>query len=169
MSKSKKTLVVYFSYTIGNTRSIARRVADALHADMEELQPVKPYSNDYDEVVKQGEREVQEKYLPPLKPIKVNVADYDRIIVGSPTWWYEPAPVVMSFLEHADLKGKTVVPFATSAGWPGRVIGDMTKAAKTSGAEVEGGREFRFSAVSDHRDEMKTSQEELDGWIESLK
>ncbi|MGI6224096.1 MAG: flavodoxin family protein [Prevotella sp.] len=166
---NNKTLVVYFSYTIGNTKAIAIRIANALHADLEELQPVKPYSRDYDTVVEQGEREVQQGFLPPLKPLKVNVADYDRIIVGSPTWWYEPAPVVMSFLRQTNLKGKTVVPFMTNAGWPGNVIRSMTQAAQSSGASVVNSHEFRFSAASGKRDEMKTSQRELDLWIDSLK
>lgn len=165
---NSKTLVVYFSYTIGNTKNIASQVANALHADLEELQPVKAYSHDYDMVIEQGEREVQEGYLPPMKPLKVNLDDYDRIVVGSPTWWYEPAPVVMSFLKQNDLKGKTVIPFMTDAGWPGHVIMDMTKAAEDSGATVENSHEFRFSAASGHRDEMKTSQRELEEWIKSL-
>lgn len=166
---NEKTLVVYFSYTAGNTKGIAQKVAKALNADIVELQPVKPYSRNYDEVVEQGEREVQKGYLPPLKPLGVNVADYDRIIVGSPTWWYSPAPVVMSFLKQNDFKGKTVVPFMTNAGWPGHVLYDMTKAATANGAKVENGHEFRFSASEEHRDEMKTPQKELDDWIEQLR
>lgn len=61
----------------------------------------------------------------------------------TPTWWYAPAPVVMSFLEGSNLKGKTVIPFMTNAGWPGHVIKDMTQAAEKSGAVVEHAHEFR--------------------------
>lgn len=168
MDKKGKTLVVYFSYTAGNTKRIAEKVSAALHADIVALEPVTPYAQDYNKVVEQGEDEVRRGYRPTLKPLGVNLGDYDRIVVGSPTWWYAPAPVVMSFLEGNDLRGKTVVPFMTNAGWPGHVIKDMTAAAERSGARVENGHEFRFSASNGHRDEMKTPESELDKWIASL-
>lgn len=169
MENKNKTLVVYFSYTAGNTKRIAEKISKAVGADIIELEPEVPYSKDYDKVVEQGEEEVKRGYRPKLKPLGVNLNDYGRIIVGSPTWWYSPAPAVMSFLDSHDLHGKTVIPFMTNAGWPGHVIKDMTAAAEHSGAKVENSHEFRFSASDAHRDEMKTSESELEKWIESLK
>lgn len=169
MEKNDKTLVVYFSYTIGNTKRIAEKIGKSLGADVEALEPAVPYSRDYNKVVSQGEQEVQRGFLPKLKPLKADLSAYSRIIVGSPTWWYEPAPAVMSFLKGNDLTGKTVIPFMTDAGWPGHVLESMTRAAQGSGAKVEKGREFRFSPANGHRDEMKTAAVELNDWIESLK
>lgn len=169
MENKDKTLVVYFSYTAGNTKRIAEKVSEALGADLLTLEPEVPYSKNYDKVVGQGEEEVRRGYRPELKPLGVNLNDYSRIIVGSPTWWYAPAPVVMSFLDGHDLHGKTVVPFMTNAGWPGHVIKDMTDAARHRGARVGNSHEFRFSASDEHRDEMETSEQELDEWIEGLK
>lgn len=57
----------------------------------------------------------------------------------------------------------------TNSGWPGTVIEDMTTIAEENGAKVENAHEFRFSSNSEHYDQMVTSQEELDDWIESLK
>lgn len=169
MENKNKTLVVYFSYTAGNTKLIAEKVSKALGADIVALEPTVAYSRDYAKVVEQGEEEVKRGYRPKLKPLGVNLNDYSRIIVGTPTWWYAPAPVVMSFLVGHNLHGKTVVPFMTNAGWPGHVISDMTAAAEHSGARVEKNHEFRFSASSGHRNEMKTSEAELNKWIDSLK
>ncbi len=166
--KEIKTLVAYYSYR-GNTKAIAERIATALGADIVELQPQKPYSIDYNHVVEQGEREVEQGFLPPLKPLAVNTADYNRIVVGSPTWWYSPAPVVMSFLSISNLEGKTVIPFMTHAGWPEHVIKDMTTAARRQGAFVTLAHEFRFSAADGHRHEMMTSDRDLEQWIGSLK
>lgn len=169
MEDSSKTLVVYFSYTAGNTKNIAEKVSKALGADIVALEPEVPYSRDYNKVVEQGEEEVRSGYRPKLKPLGVNLNDYGRIIIGSPTWWYAPAPPVMSFLEGNDFHGKTVVPFMTNAGWSGHVIKDMTEAAERSGAKVENSHEFRFSPSTGHRNEMTTPESELEKWIDSLK
>lgn len=128
--KNMKTLIVYFSYTAGNTKRIAERIQASVGGDIVRLEPVTPYEGSYDDVVRQGQEEVERGYKPALKPLGVNVKDYDRIIVGSPTWWYKMAPVVLTFLSGNDFTGKTVIPFMTNAGWPGTVIKDMNDLAK---------------------------------------
>lgn len=164
-----KTLIVYFSYTAGNTKRIAEKIQMATGADLVSLEPVKPYSDNYNEVVKQGQEEVERGYKPELKPLGVDLKDYDRIIVGTPTWWYRMSPVVLSFLSGNDFKGKVVVPFMTNAGWPGSVIKDMTAVAEKNGAKVEHAHEFKFSSDEKHFDRMDTPGEVLELWMESLK
>ena len=68
---------------------------------------------------------VKRGYEPELKPVGADIAGYDVIAVGTPTWWYTMAPAVRTFLHQNDLRGKTVVPFMTNGGWPGHVIKDM--------------------------------------------
>lgn len=116
-----KTLTVYFSYTADNTKGIAEKVHAAVGGDLAELQPATPYTGSYDEVVEQAQDEVRRNCRPALKPLGVRFADYDRIIIGTPTWWYTMAPAVATFLSSAALAGKEVVPFMTNAGWPGHV------------------------------------------------
>lgn len=164
-----KTLIVYFSFTAGNTKSIAEKIQGEIGGDIERLETAIPYPDDYNAAVSQGQQEVSSGYKPELKPLGVDVKDYDRIIVGTPTWWYKMSPAVLSFLSSTDFTGKTVVPFMTNSGWPGTVIEDMTTVAEGNGAKVENAHEFRFSSNSEHYDQMVTSQEELDEWIESLK
>ena len=164
-----KTLTVYFSYTAGNTKRIAEKVHEAVGGDIVRLEPVNPYPADYDTTVRQGQEEVTRGYKPELKPFGVDVADYDRIIVGTPTWWYKMAPVVISFLSDNDFTGKVIVPFMTNAGWPGSVIEDMTKLAERKGATVQHAHAFRFSSNEKHFDRMETSEKELEQWINSLK
>ncbi len=164
-----KTLIVYFSFTAGNTKSIAEKIQGEIGGDIERLETAIPYPDDYNAAVSQGQQEVSSGYKPELKPLGVDVKDYDRIIVGTPTWWYKMSPAVLSFLSSTDFTGKTVIPFMTNSGWPGTVIEDMTTVAEGNGAKVENAHEFRFSSNSEHYDQMVTSQEELDEWIESLK
>lgn len=167
--ENMKTLTVYYSFTAGNTKRIAEKAHRAVGGDIVRLETVKPYPADYEQAVSQGNDEVRRGYKPELKPLGVNLSDYDRIIVGTPTWWYKMAPAVLSFLSSANLAGKVVVPFMTNAGWPGSVIDDMTALAQERGATVECAHEFRFSSDESHFDRMVTPESELDAWIESLK
>lgn len=167
--KDMKTLIVYFSFTAGNTKSIAEKIQKEIGGDIVRLETVKPYPKDYETVVSQGQREVERGYKLELKPLGVDVKDYDRIIVGSPTWWYKMAPAVLTFLSSNDFSGKEVVPFMTNAEWPGTVIKDMTAEAKKHGATVSNAHEFRFSSDSAHYDRMETHESELTQWINQLK
>ncbi len=164
-----KTLIVYFSYTVGNTQSIAVKLQNALGATLVRLQPVTPYSTNYDEVVSQAQREVPMGIKPAIQPLEVDLSQFDRIIVGSPTWWYTMAPVVLSFLSSHNFSGKTVIPFMTNAGWPGTVLKDMLAVAKAHGAKVLPGHAFQFSSSPAHFSQMESPVHELDVWIDSLK
>ncbi len=115
----KKMLIVYYSWTNGNTERIVRKLQKVTGADMARIETVIPYSGSYDEVVKQGQDEVNRGYQPKIVPLPVSVKDYDVIAVGTPTWWYTMAPAVLSFVKAQDFNGKTVIPFMTNGGWPG--------------------------------------------------
>ena len=160
----KKMLVVYYSWSNGNTKSIAEELAEAKHADLARIETAVPYKGTYDEVVAQGQREVQQGFKPELKPLGVNLDDYDVIAVGTPTWWYSMAPAVKSFLEENDFSEKTVIPFMTNGGWPGHVISDMTKAVR--GAQVKWPMEVQFD--SNGGSYLITDQKKIDAWIGSI-
>ena len=104
-----------------------------------------PYSGSYNDVVDQGQREVNAGFEPELKPLPINVADYDVIAVGTPTWWYTMAPAVKTFLHGQNFAGKTVVPFMTNGGWPGRVIKDMKAACPGAVGEAANVAELLMS------------------------
>lgn len=164
-----KTLVVYFSQT-GNTEKIARKAAEATGADIELLETVTPYTGNYQKIVSDAQDEVERDFQRPIKPLKHNIKDYDRIIVGTPTWWYKMSSPVLTFLSTNDFKGKVVVPFMTNAGWPGTVIKDMTRVAEKNGAKVDDAHEFKFNTHDDGTTTgMATSEAELDKWVNSLK
>lgn len=160
-----RMLVVYYSWSNGNTKRIAEQLARRTGADIAWIETVQPYTGSYDEVVDQGQREVNEGYRPPIQPLGVNVADYDVIAVGTPTWWYTMAPAVLTFLEGKDFTGKTVIPFMTNGGWPGHVLRDMKKACR--GAQFAYEMEVKFD--SQGGDHLETPQTELDAWMEQVK
>ena len=160
-----RMLVVYYSWSNGNTKRIAEQLAGAAGADIARIETVQPYTGCYNEVVEQGHREGNEGYRPPIQPLGVNVTDYDVIAVGTPTWWYTMAPAVLTFLEGQDFSGKTVIPFMTNGGWPGHVIRYMTKACK--GPEFACEMAVKFDAQG--RGRLETLQAELDVRMERVK
>jgi len=161
----KKMLVVYYSWSNGNTKRIAEQLAQAAGADIARIETVQPYSGSYDEVVSQGQREVNKGFRPPIQPLDVDIKDYDVIAVGTPTWWYTMAPAVLSFLEQQDFTGKTVIPFMTNGGWPGHVIKDIKNACK--GAAFIHEMEVQFDSTGG--DSLQTPESEITEWIEQIK
>ncbi len=115
----KKLLIVYDSWSCGNTERIAKALQHAAGGDLWKLDTAEPYRGSYSEVVDQGQREVERGFEPELKPLGVDPAEYDCIAVGTPTWWYTMAPAVKTFLHQQHFSGKTVIPFMTNGGWPG--------------------------------------------------
>ena len=111
----KKMLVVYYSWSNGNTKRIAEQLTNGTGADIARIETAEPYSGSHEDVVEQGKREVEAGFMPQINPIAVNLADYDVIAIGTPTWWYTMAPAVLTFLTTNDFTGKTVIPFCTSA------------------------------------------------------
>ena len=84
----KKMLVVYYSWSNGNTKRIAEQLTNGTGADIARIETAEPYSGSHEDVVEQGKREVEAGFMPQINPISVNLADYDVIAIGTPTWWY---------------------------------------------------------------------------------
>ena len=47
-------------------------------------------------------------------------------------WWYRPCPAIRTFLTESNLDGKTIIPFATNAGWLGRTFNEIKKLCPNS-------------------------------------
>ena len=161
----KKLLIVYYSWSNGNTERIAKLLHDVTGGDLLKIDTAVPYSGSYDDVVAQGQREVNRGYEPELKPVTVNPSDYDVIALGTPTWWYTMAPAMKTFLHQQDFTGKTVVPFMTNGGWPGHVIRDMKKAC--TGAESACELEVQFDSTGGDR--LETPEKAIRAWADQVK
>lgn len=161
----KKILTIYYSWSNGNTERIAKMLQNEVGGDLVKIDTVTPYSGTYDEVVNQGQEEVQRGYEPEIKPIDVDIADYDVIVIGTPTWWYTMAPAVRTFLHEQNFEGKTVVPFMTNGGWPGHVIKDMKKACKGATAACE--MQIQFDSTGGSK--LETPQKQIEQWIQDVK
>ena len=161
----KKLLIVYYSWSNGNTERIAKMLQKEAGGDLLQIDTKTPYAGSYDEVVEQGQEEVKRGYEPEIKSVDKNIADYDVIAVGTPTWWYTMAPAVRTFLHEQDFSGKTVIPFMTNGGWPGHVIKDMKDMCE--GAQFACDLQVQFDSTGGS--DLETTQEEIDKWIEKVK
>lgn len=155
-----KPLVIYYSYR-GNTKSIVDMIQKKIDADVLRIETVVPYGSNYNQVVNQGQEEVNRGYCPKIKPVDVNLDQYDTIILGTPVWWYTFAPAMHTFLKSQDWKGKTVYPFATNGGWIGHTFEDFQSACQ--GADVKRGMNIRFDEAT-----LRTSKKEIEKWIDSI-
>ena len=162
---SKKTLVVYYSWSCGNTKKIAEQLADACEADIARIETVVPYPEDYQETVDQGQREVNAGFMPEIENLEYNPADYDVIAIGTPTWWYTMAPAVKTFMGSVNWTGKTIVAVQTNGGWPGSTISDIENAA--AGATAGPSLEIQFDSTGGDR--QQTPQAVIDAWIEQVR
>lgn len=161
----KKMLVMYYNWSNGNTESVAEQLAEACGADLERIDTVEPYPEDYDETVQQGQDEVNAGFQPEIEPLEHDPADYDVIAVGTPTWWYTMAPAVATALSQCDFHGKTVVPFQTNGGWPGNVIEDIKDAC--AGATFGPAIEVQFDSTGGA--DQVTPQRAVDAWVEKVR
>ena len=158
-------LVVYYSWSNGNTKRIAEALAKETGADIARIETVQPYTGSHEAVVEQGQQEVNRGYRPPIQPLALDVKNYDVIAIGTPTWWYTMAPAVLSFLEQQDFSGRTVIPFMTNGGWPGHVIKDMKTACK--GAKFAYEKKIRFDSTGGPH--LETPEIEIRQWIQNIK
>ena len=112
-----KILVVYFSAT-GTTARVAERLADITNGTLCAILPVDPYTSadlDWNHTRSRSSVEMNDpKARPAVGGEKWDANDYDVIFIGYPIWWDLAPRIVNTFIESHDLKGKTLIPFATS-------------------------------------------------------
>lgn len=152
-----KKLIIFYSYT-GNTRKVAKYMAEKIGADIEEIKTDISYSSDYDKVVEDAKAEIREKRTPKIKDIAVNLDNYDTIILGTPVWWYSMAPAMRSFLSQHNLKGKKIYMFATNGGWLGHTFEDMKELLK--GSDLQSTLNIPFD-----EDRQRISNKKINEWL----
>ena len=118
-AEEMKILVAYFSAT-NTTEGVAEMIADSLPADIYEIVPEQPYTDDDLNYHDDNSRSTIEMNDSSARPaISGSVEDmeqYDIVFVGYPIWWGDAPRIVSTFVESYDFSGKTIVPFCTSGG-----------------------------------------------------
>lgn len=112
-----KTLIVYYSFT-NNVHTIVTDLQTQIEADAVRIEPAEEgldyAANNYAigsaliQAIRNNPNDSAS--YPEIKPVEVNIADYDRIIVGAPLWWSNMAAPLQTFLFHHgdEMKGKDI-------------------------------------------------------------
>ena len=114
---SGKTLIVYYSFT-NNVHTIVSDLQTQIEADVVRVEPAEEgldyAANNYAigsaliQAIRNNPNDAAS--YPEIKPVEVNIADYDRIIVGAPLWWSNMAAPLQTFLFQygSQMEGKSI-------------------------------------------------------------
>ena len=147
-----KILIAYFSWS-GNTQGIAEEIRKQTGADIFEIEPEKPYSENYNTVLREAQRDQRKQARPKLKNHVKNFDEYDIIMLGYPNWWASIPMPIASFLEEYDFSSKKIMPFCSHGG--GRFGQTLTAIAKLApNASIMKGLSVHYSGGSQLRDDV---------------
>ena len=165
---SGKTLVAYFSAS-GETERVARRLADAIGADVFEIAPREAYTAadlDWTDSSSRSTRECRDPACrPALKSMPEGVEEYETVLIGFPIWWYVAPRIIntfvesydFTFLEAGDFSSARIALFATSGGsGMGKTMSDL----EPSAPQARWLDARRFSGGASARD--------LAAWVDTL-
>ena len=143
---NSKMLIAYFSWS-GNTQGIAEEIRKQTGADIFEIEPEKPYSESYNTVLREAQRDQRRQARPKIKNHVRNFEQYDVIFLGYPNWWASIPMPIASFLEEYDFSGKKIIPFCSHGG--GRFGQTLTAIAKLApDASIMKGLSVHYSGGS---------------------
>ena len=165
--KDKKSLIIYFSradenyfggemryINKGNTEYIAEYVRDLTNADMFKVEPLVPYSKEYEICIKEAKDRVGNA---PIKNNLSDISNYEVIYIMSPVYWGTYAPEVETAIKDLDFTGKTVRVVTTHEGSGlGNIINDLKRICV--GANI-------LDSIAIVGSQAKDSKSRIESWV----
>ena len=111
-------LIAYFSAS-GVTKKVAENIKTVTNADIFEIEPKEKYTSadlNWNDKSSRSSIEMNDKSSRPEIKNKVDVSEYDAIIIGFPVWWYTAPTIINTFIEENNIKNKNIYVFVTSGG-----------------------------------------------------
>ena len=147
---SAKTAFVYFTIS-GNTERMAKDGAAEMNADIFKIEPMQAYTaEDLNWRNKKARATVEfhdSKARPEIAD-KIDISDYDTVIVCYPIWFGTAPKIMFSFVESQNWNEKNLITLCTShksgIGQSGK---DLAKHAK--GASYKGGADLAKATGKD--------------------
>lgn len=164
------SIIVYFSrrgenyvngalqeLSVGNTEVAANMLQKLTGAELFRLEPVRAYSNRYNDCIAEAQADQRRDARPELKTYPEHLPDCDTVYLGYPNYWGTMPMCVFTFLEHFDFTGKTVLPFCTHEGsGMGRSEKDIRRLCP--GAQVRKG-------LALHGGSIRNARPALEKWL----
>lgn len=142
---------------VGNTKVLARMIADRIGCDLYEILASDPYPDDYDATVQRNVEEQDADARPEIAGDLPNLRSYDVVLLASPIWNVRPPMIMRTFAEALDFTGKLVHPVVTYAvSGMGTAERDYTEAC--AGASLRDGLAVQGEAVAD-------AGPDVDSWL----
>ena len=165
--KDKKSLIIYFSradenyfggemkyINKGNTEYIAEYVRDLTNADMFKVEPLVPYSKEYEICIKEAKDRVGNA---PIKNTLGDISNYEVIYIMSPIYWGTYAPEVETAIKDLDFNGKIVRVVTTHEGSGlGNIINDLKRICV--GANI-------LDSIAIVGSQAKDSKSKIESWV----
>lgn len=124
-NKNKKSLIIYFSradenyavgyVTKGNTEVIAEYIKDETNADVFKVEPLIPYSKEYDICIEEAKQRTS-SHNAPIKEDVPDISNYEILYIGSPVYWGGMPEEMFTALKNLNYSGKIIMPFVTHEG-----------------------------------------------------
>lgn len=110
-----KNLIVYYSYE-GNTEELVKGLESEIEADVLKLAPKNEKKTKSLFRFVWGGIQVYMTKKPELEEYKIDLSEYENIIIGSPCWFGTYAPPVNTFLSENKIEGKNIYLFVCNGG-----------------------------------------------------
>lgn len=111
----EKTCLIYYSLT-KQTKKAVEFIRTLKPLDVYEIEPEKEISKKGFFKYVWGGGQVMMKQKPKIKPLKINLDDYDNIIFATPIWAWTYSPPIRSFLSLYPFSNKNVYYLYTHEG-----------------------------------------------------
>lgn len=145
---------------LGNMEYMAGIIQRETGADSYRIVEQDPYPKDHQPLIDRAQQEQRNNDRPAIAGQLPDLSGYEVIYLGYPNWWGDMPMILYTFLDAADLSGKTVVPFCVhgGSGFSGTL---RTIRALEPGAEV-------LDGLTISRNSLRDSEQEIVTWIKSL-
>ena len=149
-----KSMILYYSKS-GKTETLAKEIQETLGSDILKVEPEKPYGTWVSSVLRVM-REKAKTIYPAFGTEIPNLESYDVVLVGYPIWANDIPAFFAYFIKKCNLRGKKVIPFATSGG------SDIERSVQTLKRICP---DINFTHEYKHASKDK---EKLDLWLQSI-
>lgn len=128
------TLIIYYSNG-GTTETVAKTLAKHLRSKLLRIHDLKNRDGFKNRLFSSinAFREVKTDII----PAKVDLSEFDTVILGTPTWAGNPTPAILTIIDRCNFTGKDVILFATMDSNRGDSnIGRLEEKVKMRGGRV---------------------------------